>query len=601
VSEEWYLYDGDEQSGPLSIAQLRLKIERHPSPGLLEVWHSGMTGRQTVADCPEIFAPPPLPEGGHVDPPSDQTVGKTGQIDPARRRGNFVMRYWRGEFSLGVSYWVFGFLGGIAVAAIVLVIRVVTDAQAGYDPKPLFFTTALTLACVCAYTVWQLVGVWRSAGHNAAARRLAGKRAPWARIAQALTLLGVIRLVVDLARASLPQLHEFYAMAFQDDPAIPAYSIRVMRDGREAEIAGGIKFGLAESFERILQASPNLHVVHLTSLGGRVREAEKLNRLFGARHLITYVPTYCYSACTIAFAAGQERILAQNARLRFHGPAFPGISKRELEQGIAEQKTFFRLVDINSEFIDKALATPNKDLWKPGIDELLRAHVITGVSDGTRFAASGFGGSPTKQSVSDSLAAGLPTFRALRERYPEDFDAIAEAFFQSVEAGQSSSEAARASSLKWAPILARLQPQADDDVVIDLGNVLIDEYGALNEKRATVCYEHVWGKISGVDAAVMLPKPIRDRENAIEERVVKTARDRPAADPKTVDALWRKVGQQLKASGATADDLAIFAKRDLSPEQQARYCTMLIKLLGTIVALPADEAAPLMRKMITAR
>jgi hypothetical protein len=104
--------------------------------------------------------------------------------------------------------------------------------------------------------------------------------------------------------------------------------------------------------------------------------------------------------------------------------------------------------------------------------------------------------------------------------------------------------------------------------------------------------------MSGVDAVAMLPKPIRDRENAIEERVVRTARARPAADPKAMDALLKKVGRQLNASGATADDLAVLSKGDLSAAQQARYCTMIIKLLRTIVALPADEAAPLMRRII---
>jgi len=43
-------------------------------------------------------------------------------------------------------------------------------------------------------------------------------------------------------------------MSFLDDPDIPAYSIRVMRNGTEAEITGGFKYGLTDDFVKILNA-----------------------------------------------------------------------------------------------------------------------------------------------------------------------------------------------------------------------------------------------------------------------------------------------------------------------------------------------------------
>ncbi|MFX7559753.1 hypothetical protein ABTJ75_18850, partial [Acinetobacter baumannii] len=86
-----------------------------------------------------------------------------------------------------------------------------------------------------------------------------------------------------------------------------------MNDGREAEIAGGIKYGLTRDFERLLDAQPGIRVVHLDSVGGRIGEGKKLNALIRARGLDTYVEANCMSACTLAFAGGTQRILRRGA------------------------------------------------------------------------------------------------------------------------------------------------------------------------------------------------------------------------------------------------------------------------------------------------
>jgi hypothetical protein len=38
------------------------------------------------------------------------------------RFNNFVARYWRGEYSLGLSYWIFGFIGDVGSLVVVVVI-----------------------------------------------------------------------------------------------------------------------------------------------------------------------------------------------------------------------------------------------------------------------------------------------------------------------------------------------------------------------------------------------------------------------------------------------------------------------------------------------
>src|SRR5262249_44697033 len=80
-----------------------------------------------------------------------------------------------------------------------------------------------------------------------------------------------------------PQEIEVSGMAFRNDPDVPDYSIRVMRDGTEAEIVGGFKFGLTEDFVKILSASRQISVVHLDSIGGRLGEGEKMFKLIRDR------------------------------------------------------------------------------------------------------------------------------------------------------------------------------------------------------------------------------------------------------------------------------------------------------------------------------
>src|SRR6516165_11776976 len=120
-------------------------------------------------------------------------------------------------------------------------------------------------------------------------------------------------------------------MAFMDDPRMPAYSLRIMRNGTEAEITGGFKYGLTDDFSKLLKASRQIRVVHLNSIGGRIGEAEKLYNLIRDRQLITYVNFQCLSACTIVFAGGKERYISKRGVLGFHEPDFPGVTQDVLQ------------------------------------------------------------------------------------------------------------------------------------------------------------------------------------------------------------------------------------------------------------------------------
>jgi hypothetical protein len=76
----------------------------------------------------------------------------------AAKKGNYFARHWRGQLSLGVSYWVGSLVVGSLVALVVGIVRPIQEAL------------SLRLACglsmflyafAIASTVWCLIGVWR--------------------------------------------------------------------------------------------------------------------------------------------------------------------------------------------------------------------------------------------------------------------------------------------------------------------------------------------------------------------------------------------------------------------------------------------------------
>jgi hypothetical protein len=292
-------------------------------------------------------------------------------------RGNFIVRHWRGELKLWVSYWIVLFVGNFAAAIVIGIIVASVRLQGGFYPPGIFAAFIAIWLCALVVSAWQFVGVWRSARRYKQERLAAGRFRFWGYAAQAMCVFGTLGAVATFANQGGPQIREAYRMAFANDPDIPDYTIRVTRDGAWAEIVGGVKYGLTDEFIKILAEPNRIKVVRLDSLGGRLGEAQRLYALIRDRGLSTYVSSRCMSACTLAFAGGRERYLRKGATLGFHRGSFPGVKDKELDD---VQADVFRQAGFDAGFIATALATPNTDLWKPSEDELLKARVVTRVA-----------------------------------------------------------------------------------------------------------------------------------------------------------------------------------------------------------------------------
>jgi hypothetical protein len=105
------------------------------------------------------------------------------------------VRHWRGDLSLAVSYWINGSLFGIGY--------IVGEKLAIVgDPSPsIAYAIGLLVmgALGFAMNVWQLVGVWRSAGKHAAR----GGRKICASLAQLGVIFGWLSFVKSIVEFSL--------------------------------------------------------------------------------------------------------------------------------------------------------------------------------------------------------------------------------------------------------------------------------------------------------------------------------------------------------------------------------------------------------------
>src|SRR3954468_2138995 len=110
---------------------------------------------------------PPLP----MDASPAPTPRSTG-------RWNFVMRHWRGELPLWVSFWIVTVLGSLPLCMPIFV----AGTMLGYDnfsARRIFLMVFGAGFATVLMALWQLVGTWRSAWKYKQSRIRWGRSTVW--------------------------------------------------------------------------------------------------------------------------------------------------------------------------------------------------------------------------------------------------------------------------------------------------------------------------------------------------------------------------------------------------------------------------------------
>jgi hypothetical protein len=311
--------------------------------------------------------------------------------------------------------------------------------------------------------------------------------------------------------------------------------------------------------------------------------------------LNTYVSSKCLSACTLAFAGGRERFLHRDASLGFHKGTFPGVREGDFD---SIQRNVFRSAGFDETFIVEALSTPHNEMWRPSPLALMRARVVTGIADGSKFAFSGLGADLSKERIGKVLAHALPVFDTIRTRFPDQYEALAEEYYHNLVKGKTEAETIEALRGKLMPFIRTLLPLADDEVLIDYNRLLQDQYRELSAKDPSRCYAYASGEDSRANFSSELSKRLLQQELALNERAVKTAAKREQVDQNRIEALWRRVHTQMSTGGVTTADWTLFETKRVPKASHARYCTIATIFVREVGKLPQIEAAILMREIL---
>lgn len=542
---------------------------------------------QLFLPLPEFAVARPAPPAPPAAPPPPPPV-------PPKKGWNPIANHWRGAYSLGVAYWVVGTLATIAMVAVIVAVFVVL-AFVDYRPVLIFCATALMWLLVLALTVWSYIGVWRSANRRVQERRAIGRRPFWAGIAKLTLVLSTFLSVVGLGDTVFPQLKETYQMAFAGDPRIPDYGLRIMRDGTEIEITGGIKYGLTDDLLTLMKASPRVATLHVNSVGGRVGEALRLNKVVRDAGLTTYVSGMCASACTLAFAGGVERWIAPNAKLGFHAAAVPGFSSVESGAANGIQRAVLVRSGFDKAFVDKAVATPNSDLWTPSLKELQEANVVTDVADGSQFAASGFGARASKKAFASDMVNDSEILAWQKRAQPEAFDDAVDDYYKDYLDGVTDDDLTETLDYwEYRAIIRNVKASGDDDAVIDLGRLFVEELKLLRAEDAQRCARFGFKGGAVFRTQYDFDSDILDRYRDIGLRVVAERDPRPAPDEEAVAPLLANILARMRATRTPAD-IALLGEGEPKRAEAAAYCAAVIGFYEAILKAPHAEAATLLR------
>lgn len=609
----WYILRDGTKEGPYSAQRLGQLIETgHLKPDDL-LWKPGLVEWTLAGDIPGLLAPPATATEGipslprNIDPAIQETseLRTSDQLSPSRadsesspltdrpsdkaRRGSYIFHHWRGELSLPISYWVNGFL---VTAIFVIVTAIVPWDNFVISRSPKLYSTAIIALwlLLAITTIWQLVGIWRSA--NNYLRQ--GKSTLWGNLAKIAIVLGLIRAVGNFASVGIPQVTEYAKIATGEDP-IGTYQLRVLRDASELEIAGAIAFGLTEDVRRTLDAHPTVRIVHLNSSGGRVSEARNLRDLIDSRALTTFTASTCFSACTLAYAAGHKRFIARNARLGFHQYSFPGVKEHEFQLEYEKDKQDWLARGFARTFVDKAFATPNTEMWKPTHRELFEGGVVTGYPESDDVAVTGF-----KLKDLENIEAEFaknPLFSTLKTYEPATYDRLMSDIRSGLQQGRSQAELREKMLPLVQSIYMQRLPYGSDSALRSFTDLVVEQMKVLYSIDPALCYDYVYSQGPGAksDMTKYFSKELQQKEFLVMAEVIRSAAGQTNRPPNEKQIEKQRASVLASLAQRYGDDVQVLIDPELGRANKEKTCELTYKFYQTILELPERESGELLR------
>ena len=518
----------------------------------------------------------------------EQAPQEAVAAEAPRKRANYFMRHWRGDLSLGVSYWANGMLGTFLV---LFAANMLVQMQDSVGLKWMAVSSLFIYALALLVSVWQAVGVWRSAGKHTSR----GGNSGWATAARIAVGFGVLSTIGVFISNYIPQSAEMLRI-LAGDKSIPAYKITVLPGGAEVEFRGGLRAGSASELEKILAAVPQAKVLHIESIGGRIIEAKAMSTLVRARQMTTYTSERCLSAATLVLMSGKERVIATDAKVGFHAGNFPGLTSEQMRAMNDTMRTTMHAAGVSASFINRVLSTPNDQMWYPTFEEMRSAGVITSRSAGERFASSwGLPDVDWKTAV-ESIST-YPCFRTIKQVEPATFNTMMSNFVAALRSGKSEGEAIAVVSEIAGNMMDKYLPAASDDAVLAMHDQFIAILTKYKDKNSQACIAvFTQAKIN-----YMRVLPDWDLTNSllVMEKVISSGASKipVVVDKKVAKEDYARVLLQLVDK--YGDDVELLWKQEKWSDNSQKVCNMLLMRYQQEAALPDKRRANLVRYLIT--
>lgn len=296
------------------------------------------------------------------------------KTEDQKNNANYILKHWRGELPLAISFWV-----NLVLLNVALRLFNWLFFQGSLIEHPVIGARLYIIFMLCKLAIvypWQIIGLWRACTHHGAKTG----RKFWPGLVEILIILGILAILVNLTQ-SWQTYTAFFKLGFQKDK-FSNFIVELKKESTLIHITGGLGFGVSEEVSALLKEQPNIVGIILDSNGGRIYEGRELSKLIFANSLDTYSLIGCYSACVTAFISGKNRYLGQGANLAFHqyrifDESLDGIYDIKSEQ--EKDLSIFKKQAIEEKFLDRIFNTSSDDLWFPPISELIDAGVIHGV------------------------------------------------------------------------------------------------------------------------------------------------------------------------------------------------------------------------------
>ena len=119
-------------------------------------------------------------------------------------------------------------------------------------------------------------------------------------------------------------------------------------------------------------------------------------------------------------------------------------------------------------------------------------------------------------------------------------------------------------------------------------------------KNPSLCHAFGTGAETAEIGASFSDELLR-REHDLYERAINTATPRPTPDARKIASLQRNLRAALLGAGVTESALGLLDAPHVAPDQHAQYCDVTIKLFAEIGRLPGEDAALVMRLLMSGK